>query len=279
MSASSAIGMVGESLRSLLLGEMQITPAADVTLLCPDEPAGNRRLNLFLFKVEENAFLKNQDWQLNVAQPTRISPPPLSLNLFYLVTAYAANDQQTGNTPAHEILGEGMRVLYENSIVPEEYLVDGLKGALEQLKIMQVPLDLEELSQVWGTFKQAFRTSVLYEVSVVQLDQAPEAERPLPERVRQVGIPDVRAPFAPPVVDSLEPLSGPSGTTVTLAGQKLAGWRAYVEISGESLAAGLALSSDSFSVALPGDLIPGFHQLRVNVSQLFTRTFFFEVTP
>jgi hypothetical protein len=271
--------MVGESLRSLLLGEMQITPTADVTLLGPDEAASNRRLNLFLFKVEENAFLKNQDWQLNVAQPTRISPPPLSLNLYYLVTAYAANDQQTGNTPAHEILGEAMRVLYENSIVPETYLADGLKGALEHLKIMQVPLDLEELSQVWGTFKQAFRTSVLYEISVVQLDQAPEAERPLPQRVRQIGIPDVRAPFAPPVVDSLEPLSGPSGTTVTLAGRQLAGWKAYVEISGESLAAGLDLSSDSFNLALPGDLIPGFHQLRVNVSQLFSRTFFFEVTP
>jgi len=278
MSASSAIGMVGESLRNLLVGEMLITPSADVTLLGPDESGGNRRLNLFLFKVQENPFLKNQDWQPSAADATRISPPPLSLNLTYLVTPYANNDPQTGNTPAHEILGEAMRVLYENAIVPEDYLVDGLKDAAEQIKITQVPIDLEELSQVWGTFKQAFRTSVLYEVSVVQLDQAPAAERPLPERVRQIGVPEIEAPFSPPAVDRLEPAAGPAGTVVSLRGSHLSGWRAYVAVSGRILADGLALSADEFTVTIPADLPLGFHQLRVDISHLFKRAFFFEVS-
>lgn len=269
--------MVGESLRNLLLGEMQITPTAAVTLLGPDEAGGNRRLNLFLFKVQENPFLKNQDWQLSASDPARIRPPALSLNLTYLATPYASNDPQTGNTPAHEILGEAMRVLYEHPIVPDDYLVDGLKEAAEQIKIMQVPVDFEELSQVWGTFKQAFRTSVLYEVSVVQLDQAPAAGRPLPTRVTQIGVPEVGAPFAPPVVESLEPAAGPPGTTVTLRGRQLAGWKAYVTISGRTVADGLDIGADEFPVTVPGDLVPGFHQLRVNVSQLFRRTFFFEV--
>lgn len=279
MSASSAIGLVGESLRNLLVGEMDITPSADITLLGPDEAGGNRRLNLFLFKVQENPFLKNEDWQLSATDPTRLRPPPLSLNLTYLVTPYANNDPQTGNTPAHEILGEAMRVLYEYPIVPDEYLADGLQNATEQIKITPVPVDLEELSQVWGTFRQAFRTSVLYEVSVVQLDQAPAAEQPLPQRVRQVGVPRVVAPFAPPVVDELVPVAGPPGTTLTLRGRHLAGWRAYVSISGQTLADGMEIDADEFSVDIPAALSAGFHQLRVDISRLYRRTFFFEVTP
>lgn len=279
MSASTAIGMVGESLRNLLLGEMQLSPSAGVTLLGPDEQGGARRLNLFLFKVEENPFLMNQDWQLTAADPTRISPPPLSLNLYYLMTPYAVNDQQTGNTTAHEILGEAMRVFYEKAIVPTNYLANGLKDAVEQVKIMQVPINLEELSHVWGTFKQAFRTSVLYEVSVVQLDQSPTSERPLPPRVREIGVPPVGAPFAPPVVEALDPISGPAGTTVTLSGRHLAGWKAYVTISARTLADGVDLAADDFTVDIPADLGQGFHQLRVDISHLTARTFFFEVTP
>ncbi|HZF20334.1 MAG TPA: DUF4255 domain-containing protein [Burkholderiales bacterium] len=278
MSASSAIGMVGESLRNLLVGEMKITPSAEVTLLGPDESAGARRVNLFLYRVQENPFLRNADWRVTSADPTRIGPPPLSINLFYLLTPYATNDLQTGATPAHEILGEAMRVFYENAIVPNQYLVDGLKDAPEQIKIMQHALDLDELSQVWSTFKQPFRLSVLYEISVVQVDQAPASERPIPQRVRQIGVPEVDAPFVPPVVDRLQPPAGPSATVLTLSGSHLTGWRAYVTMSGRTLADGLALSADQFTVTVPADLPVGFHQLRVDVSHLFARTFFFEKT-
>jgi hypothetical protein len=278
MSVSSAIGMVGESLRNLLLGEMQITPNADVSLLGPDETGNARRINLFLYKVQENPFLRTLDWQVNAVNPTRISPPPLSLNLFYLVTPYANNDPQTGSTPAHEILGEAMRVFYEHAVVPDEYLADGLRGAPEQIKITQNPLDMEELSQVWGTFKQPFRLSVMYEISVVQLDQAPANDMPMPPRVRQLGVPEVGAPFAPPAIGGLDPIAGPSGSVITLRGSHLAGWRAYVTLSGRTLADGLALTADEFSVSVPADLPVGFHQLRVDISRIFARTFFFEIT-
>lgn len=271
--------MVGESLRNLLVGEMQIVPSADVTLLGPDETGGSRRLNFFLFKVQENPFLRNEDWQPSPDDPTRLSPPPLALNLFYLMTPYATNDPQTGNTPAHEILGEGMRVFHENPIVPDDYLTGELVDAAEQIKITQTPFDMEELSQVWGTFRQPFRTSVMYEVSVVQVDQSTERQRPMPLRVRQIGVPEVRAPFAPPVVSGIAPIVGAPGTVVTLRGRHLAGWKAYVTVSGRTIADGLDIAADEFTVAIPVDSSVGFHQLRVDVSHLSSRTFFFEVIP
>lgn len=279
MSTSTAIGKVSESLRNLLRGEM--APQPTVTILAPDEPgSGQRRVNLFLYKVQENPMLKNMDWQIKQNESDVLVPPPLSLNLFYLMTPYAVNDPQTGNANAHEILGDAMRVFYENPIVPQAYLDEGLQDAREQIKIMLNTLDLEELSKVWATFTQPFRLSVLYEVSVVQLDMLSEREAVMPKRVRQIRMPDdVRVPFNPPVVEDMAPLSGPAGADVDFAGRNLAGWRAYVTIMGRVILNGEdELPEDGFTVTIPADLPPGFYEIRVDISHLHRRTFFFEVT-
>ena len=126
MSASTAIGMVSASLRNLLVGEMKLTPVVPVTVLAPDEKGDARRVNLFLYKITENAFLKNQDWALQPGDSSRIVDAPLSLNLFYLLTPYAQNHPVTGNSTGQEILGEVMRVFYENPTVPPAHLDPGL---------------------------------------------------------------------------------------------------------------------------------------------------------
>jgi Pvc16 N-terminal domain/IPT/TIG domain len=278
MSASTAIGLVSESLRNLLVGEMQLSPAIDVTILAPDEGGGNRRINLFLYQVQENPTFKNMDWHLKPGSANVLVPPPLSLNLFYLMTPYAQNDSQTGNTTAHAILGEAMRVFYENPIVPQEYLADGLEDAREQLQIIQNTLDMEELARVWSTFTQPFRLSILYQISVVQLDTLPASERTMPQRVRQIGVPEVRAPFSPPVVNSVTPLSGTVGASITFQGQHLVGWRASVRILRRTILNAQELTQDQFTMTIPNDLPPGFHEIRVDISNLFRKTFFFEVT-
>lgn len=278
MSVSTAIGKVSESLRNLLIGEMELSLDVHVTILAPDETGGDRRINLFLYKAQENPVLKNMDWQVKRGEPNQLVPPPLSLNLFYLMTAYAPNDLQTGNATAHEILGEAMRVFYENPIVPLDYLAEELGDAREQIKIIQNTLDIEELSQVWSTFTQPFRLSVLYEISVVQLDMLSASERTMATRVREIGVPDVRAPFKPPVVENIEPTSGPAGTPITVHGENLSGWKAYVTIMRRRVLDAQDLTADTFQVTLLGDLPPGFHEIRVDISHLYRKTFFFEVT-
>ncbi len=279
MSASTAIGMVGQSLQAFLEADMELLPAVDVTLLAPDEPStSTRRINLWLCEIRENAHLRNKEWEVSRTDPTRLTPPPLSLNLLYLMTPFAQSDPQFGNTTAHEILGEAMRVFHQTPVVPEAHLVPGLQDAREQVKIVPSQVDLDELSQLWSTFSEPFRLSVLYEVSVVQLDQTPAAERTMAQRVTTVGVPDVRAPFKPPVVDRIEPASGPAGTVVTFSGEDLHDWRAYVSMSGQSVEGGLDIVGDSFTATIPAGLPLGFHRIRVDVSHLFRRTFHFEVT-
>jgi hypothetical protein len=278
MSASTAIGMVSASLRNLLVGEMRLTPAVDVTVLAPDETAGARRINLFLYKVSDNPFLKNQDWTVRSGDPSRLVDAPLSLNLFYLLTPYAPNDPVTGNTNVHEILGEAMRVLYEHSTVPSPYLLPGLLDARERLQIAGTAVDPEELSRIWSTFSHPFRLSVPYQISTVQLDRRAESSRRVPVRVRRIGVPDVRAPFRPPAVLDMSPAAGAPGSSLTFTGAHLTGWRADVVVGDQRILAGEPLDGETFTGTLPAALRPGFYDVRVDVSALFRRTFVFEVT-
>jgi len=279
MSASTAIGMVSASLRNLLRGEMQLSPAVEVTILAPDEHGGDRRINLFLYKLAENPFLKNQDWTVKPGIPNQLVPAPLSLRLFYLMTPYAPNDPQTGNTAAQQILGDAMRVFYENPVVPPDYLDAGLKDAREQLQIATNALDPEELSRIWSTFSQPYRLSVLYEISTVQLDMGPQKQQPLPTRVRRLGVPDVRQPLSPPAVLDMSPGSGAAGSSVTFTGQNLSGWRASVRFGDEPALHDQALTGDTFAASVPAGLLPGFYDVGVDISDLFRRSFLFEVTP
>jgi hypothetical protein len=277
MSLSTAIGMVSESLRNLLTGEM--TLQTNVTILSPDENGGDQRVNLFLYKVQENSILKNMDWQVNKNDSTRLIPSPLSLNLYYLMTAYALNDPQTGNCTAHSILGEAMRVFYEKPIIPDDYLANDLKATKEQIKITLNSMDMEELSTVWSTFTKPYRLSVLYEVTGVQLDMSSSSNRTMARRVQTIGVPTIVAPFKPPVVESAAPLTGAIGAAVvvTFYGENLSGWKAYVTIMGKIITDGLSLTQDTFQVTIPNDLPAGFLEMRVTISHLFSKLFFFEV--
>ncbi len=276
MSVSSAVGLVSSSLRNLLLGEMQ--PAVPVTILAPDETGVAQRINLFLYKIEENSFLKNEDWMVDPKNSGQLVPPPLSLNLFYLMTSYAQNDPQTGNSTAHEILGEAMRVFYENSVIPNGFLETALKGAREQFKIIFNALDPDELGRLWTTFSQPFRLSVRYQISTVQVDMSAAQEQPLPKRVRTVGVPRIQAPFQPPVVSSMTPASGPVGTVLTFTGENLVGWQATVTAGGLSLLTAQPLTADTFTATIPAGTAVGFYTVLMDISRLFRRTFVLEVT-
>jgi hypothetical protein len=277
MSDATAIGLVGASLRTLLLNELGLTPMPKVTVLAPDETGDAPRLNLFLYRVMEHPFLRNQDWTPAPDDPQQLTAPPLSLTLTYLLTPYAPNDPVTGNTAAHQLLGAAMRVFYEHPEIPEPYLEPGLVGAKERLRIVGDTFDPEALGRLWTTFTEPFRLSVAYQVSPVQLDVA-AAPRPLPRRVERTGVPDVRAPFVPPLVTAMTPERGPAGTVLTFTGAHLTGWRGHVWVGGRLVAQDLPLTDDRFTAVLPAGLPAGLYDVRAEVSGLFRRTFVFEVT-
>lgn len=167
MSASTVISDVTETLEQLLLSEQLPRDTFDVSLKSPSDetvqPSMKPKVNLFLFRVMENPFAKNQDWQ--PVGTDALNYPPLALNLFYVLTPYAENrlDEQ-------RIFGEAMRVLHDNSVITGALLKGALENTGEELKIDLAPFTMENLSQIWSAMNQPYRLSVCYQVRMVTID-------------------------------------------------------------------------------------------------------------
>jgi hypothetical protein len=276
MSGSGALAAVSRSLRETLIAEMAGQDVS-VTLLGLGG-SGNRGINLFLHRVDEHPELRNADHRLVRGSADVLAAPPLSLTLRYLMTAFAARHDQLGEVPAQMLLGEAMRVFHQHPVVPKEHLDEELADSGVELRVMLVPIDPEEIGRLWGTGNNPYQLSVQYEVSMVQIDPTPKANRPLARRVERVGVPQIRAPYVPPVLTTAAPLSGPPGTVVRISGQRLAGWRADLTLSGIVLTGDEPLAADVIEVTVPADLDPGFHRLRADVARLTRASWFFEVT-
>jgi hypothetical protein len=92
LSTYKAIAGVSSSLKTLLRDRM--TEVADITIAPPDvkvDFAAGRRVNLYLYHMNENPYLKNQEIS-GEGYPGAYGHPPLSLILHYIFTAFGAAD-------------------------------------------------------------------------------------------------------------------------------------------------------------------------------------------
>lgn len=220
MSNALAIAGVTAVIRDLLDSGMidhAVTDAmgqgVTVTAIAPDriplEGADARpQLNVFLHQATPNAALRNTGLPSRDRHGTRLSNPPLALNLHYLVTAYGATDLQ-----AEVLLGYAMQLLHETPVLsrdkirialnPPSMPVDGgalpsvyqalrasdLADQYEQVKISPAPMNTEEMSKLWSAFQAHYRPTAAYEVSVVLIEASQPARAPLPVLSRGPRVP------------------------------------------------------------------------------------------
>ena len=121
------------------------------------------RVNLYLYQVNENPFVKNQPRKTRIDGSREY--PPLSLNLYYLLTPYASDA-----ISAQQVLTHAMQLLYVNAIVSGDQLADSLRLTSEELRINLRQMSLEELTRVWNSLQTPYRLSVAYEVRVVLIE-------------------------------------------------------------------------------------------------------------
>ena len=175
MSEYTAIADVGDTLITLLRDNTRDLISADsIVLLSPADVEGqqNIRLTLFLYSIVENPYLKNQEMQN--PNPTELLYPPVALDLYYLVTAYASTqivDKTQQTMEEHRILGRAIRIFYDHAILSGSILRGGLSGTDEELRIILNPTSLEDFNKLWSVFpNQNYRTSVSYLVTPVKID-------------------------------------------------------------------------------------------------------------
>ncbi|HKN83724.1 MAG TPA: DUF4255 domain-containing protein, partial [Pyrinomonadaceae bacterium] len=194
MSNSRAIAAVTATLRSLI--ERGFDPAKDpnadplvqgtaVTMQPPDEARGanppERQLNLYLYQVMPNAAYRNADMPRQV-RPGETGQPPLALNLYYLLTAYAIDDQQP---VSHRILGRAMAVLNDHPLLGRREIEtafpnSGLSDQFERIRLSLQPLALEDIFKLWSGFQTHYRLSAAYEATVVLIDSTRPGSAPMP---------------------------------------------------------------------------------------------------
>ncbi len=180
------IGEVSETLRhalwlglrsDLVTGQL-VTSEQNIVLANPGQvalPQGVvRQLSLWLYQVLPNEHLRNQPFvRRTAAGPPATDDlqfyPPLSLNLFYLLTpsiqdAGGASDQLADQ----RVLGRAMQVLHDQSLL---YMPNRqAPAAAHELHLSLAPRTVEEIAEVWEAMQQPYRLSVCYEVRAVQVD-------------------------------------------------------------------------------------------------------------
>jgi hypothetical protein len=210
MADHTAIAAVSRTLRTLLRDRM-VTNAA-VTLAPTDvDVAGvdGARVNLYLFQVYENAGLKNQEIPGH-GHPAAYGRPPLSLNLCYLITTHiATEDQPESDVNAQAIMGDAMRVLHHYGnrldtltitnpaagLVGDPIVDPALRNEFERTKIVLHPASLDDLTKVWSALSDDnFRRSVVYEVTVVQIETPEPRPAPRPVETRRLLVQVRRRP-------------------------------------------------------------------------------------
>lgn len=217
MSNALAIAAVTATLRNLLEAGINgdtVLGFVRTTASPPDKARGNgdndNQLNLFLYQTTLNAGWRNMDMPRQI-KAGEVGQPPLPLNLHYMITAYARDND---DVLSHRILGRAMSVLHDHPLLGAGEIRAALADAdlhnqVERIRITPEPLSLEELSKLWTTFQTQYRISAVYEATVVLIESQRAVRAALPVLTRGAGDrgpiawPDLTPPF--PTLTSVEP--------------------------------------------------------------------------
>ncbi|MCC5604910.1 DUF4255 domain-containing protein [Nostoc favosum] len=195
MSNALAIAAVTITLRHLLQERFDVESSGGITVTTrpldkvrDSTVSSGDQVNLFLYDTQINPAWRNMDIPSQV-KPGETGGQLLPLNLYYLLTAYAQNDDFPEPT-SHRLLGVAMSVFNDHPKITSadiraalpttdssEYDLDLQE---EQLRIVYQPLSVEEAFNLWSTFQVPYRVSAAYEVSVVLIESSLSAKTPLP---------------------------------------------------------------------------------------------------
>ena len=204
MSDAIAISAVTRTLANkldLYLGHFfpdENTPIVSAKPLDKVDTSGDL-INIYLYHISINSSWRNNNipWKVN---PGEVGRPPLPLNLYYLLTAYSAEEAgevlEGDLRGSHRLLGMAMSILHDIPILTAEHLNEQLELAgstafrfaeKEKVRITLHPLSLDDLSKIWTGFQASYRLAVAYEVSVVLLESKLPQPSPLPVLSRGSG--------------------------------------------------------------------------------------------
>lgn len=267
-------GLINHDISSVLGSSVTVSVQAPDRVVATNAAEASQ-LNLFMYLVTPNPGWRNEGLPgRDGSGRTRLSNPPLALDLHYLLSAYSGADLH-----AEILLGYAMQLLHETpvltraairaALVPSppvgntlppalRALADsGLAEQLELIKITPVVQTNEELSKFWTATQSHLRPSAAYTASVVLIQAQQPARSALPvltrgprdAQGRETGIavqPGLEARL--PLLTRAEPPAGQTvagiGDLVVLHGQALDGADRRVRLESDMWQVALEIAAE-----------------------------------
>ncbi|HEY6390960.1 MAG TPA: DUF4255 domain-containing protein [Bryobacteraceae bacterium] len=151
---------------------------------------GDAQLSVYLFHLAQNPFQRNSP-VLGRALP--IPDQPMSLELYYLVTAFAKKDHEK----EQQAMSIALRCFHENPFVRIKEVIGGTNVNEEFSLSMEIET-IDKLSLMWQAISAHYRLSVLYKVSVVFITPDIKQPGPAPPVKEVLAAADAAAPLIAP---------------------------------------------------------------------------------
>jgi hypothetical protein len=288
----AGINDVTRGIRMLLHSQLvRVSSSAVVSLLPPGDALPQvSGVNLYLYRVTESPFTRNQPWPGDRTSPAS-NRPPLGLQLHYLLTPLGTPPTDANfseGDDSHTMLGLAMSTLQENPVLNDVHLPalpaagglnatggfdadmvlpDYLLNSFDKIKIMLSPAGIEELSKIWATINQPYRLSVAYEASLIEI--TPTQLAPVKGGVVLRTSLDM-IPLQAPSLNSLSPGAGalanisagtlqPNNIVIDGSGLSSAGRLPTITFGGQPVVLQPASPpvESSLTITLPTDLVTG----------------------
>jgi hypothetical protein len=272
MSNYLAIATVTATLRDLVKTVAEeIIPGTEVTMGPPkgaeDSTPG---INVYLYQVMPNTALRNVDLPTRRNNGTLTQRPVTALDLYYLLSFYGKDNE----LEPQRLLGSVAEIVHRQPVLSLEmirstiastsYLAgSNLDQQVERVKLLPLPLNLEEFSKLWSAFFHTpYTLSVVYQASVVLIEGKESPPAALPVRTRELYV----RPFRHPVIEEItsqSPEGEPpwadqpilAGHMLLIAGKQLRGDFTRVLIGGVA-ADPTSISDTRISLPLSSPLVP-----------------------
>lgn len=258
MSNFLALATVTEALRQIVEDGANdaISGAQALVLRPPSNLSGNHPpgqpnvyAGVYLYQVTPNVAWRNAETPTRRSDGTLIRATRGAFDLNFMLTFYGSDNK----LEPQRVMGAVLRKLGSKPLLSKDDIVTAkstavdnvlvnsdLEKELEQVKLVLLPLALEELSKVWSIFFQtSYQLSVAYQASVVFIDGTETSRPSLPVLARNLYVRTFESPFIEQVLSKAQPADEPSamraivsGDTLLLRGFRLQGDVTRVRLAG-----------------------------------------------
>ncbi len=128
------------------------------------------KIKLFIFRVYEAPEMKNLPHEISTDLVSK--PPPLYLTIDLLIIPNL--EKHIDNL---KLAGKIIEILHENPVVRVPFLTGSLKDTDAELKVIDNPISLDDLTKLWTSFPEtSLQLSLSYKITNIPLDPTREEE-------------------------------------------------------------------------------------------------------